>query len=107
VFVSGVPRSKTNTMEEPVMLRVETFHSDRTGTDPANVRTAIASTTQQANAAMTAWQQRSSAVHVLAASAQLALDGEDAAYVLTLVVDLQPAEDDENKRVTYEDAAFE
>ena len=89
------------------MLRVESFHSDQAGTDPANVRIAIASTTHQANAAMTTWQQRGLDVHVCAASAQLAVDGDNAAYVLTLVVDLQPNQHDENERITYEDAAFE
>jgi hypothetical protein len=94
-------------LEETAMLKVETFHTHHAGEAGANVSAAIASTTHQANATMTSWQQRGVAVNVVAAAAQLTVEGDDATYVLTVVADLHPCEEDEDERVTYEDAAFE
>ncbi len=89
------------------MLKVESFSSHQAGEDGTNVRAVVASTTQQANAAMTSWKKSGLAVNVLSASTQLALDGYEAAYVLTLVVDLQPSEQDQDEVVTDEDLEFE
>jgi hypothetical protein len=89
------------------MLKVESFSSHQAGEDGTNVRAVVAATTQQANATLTSWKKSGLAVHVLSTSTQLALDGYDAAYVLTLVVDLQPSEQDEDEIVTDEDVEFE
>ena len=67
----------------------------------------VASTTRQANETLANWKKSGLTVKVLSASTQLALEGYDAAYVLTLVVDLHPSEDDEDEVVTDEDIEVE
>jgi phosphoserine phosphatase len=94
-------------MEETAMLQVESFQSHQVGVDAADVRAVVASTTQQANETLANWKKSGLAVKVLSASTQLALEGYDAAYVLTLVVDLQRSEEDEDEVVTDEDLEFE
>ena len=89
------------------MLKVESFYSHQVGVDAADVRAVVASTTQQANETLANWKKSGLAVNVLSASTQLALEGSDAAYVLTLVVDLQRSEEDEDEVVTDEDLEFE
>ena len=89
------------------MLLVKSFHSHQVGEDAADVRAVVASTTQQANEALAHWKKSSLTVTVLSASTQLALEGYDAAYVLTLVVDLQRNKEDEDEVVTEEDLEFE
>ena len=85
------------------MIQVQSFSSHQVGEDGANIRTVVASTTQQANTTLTSWKKSGLAVNVLSTSTQLVLEGYDAAYVLTLVVDLQPSEEDEDEVVTDED----
>ena len=89
------------------MLQVESFHSHQVGGDTADIRAVVASTTQQANETLANWKKSGLAVHILSSSTQLALEGNDAAYVLTLVVDLQHSEDEEDEVVTDEDGKFE
>ena len=89
------------------MLKVESFSSHYTGEDAADVRAVVASTTQQANATLATWKKSGLVVHVLSTSTQLALEGYEAAYVLTLVVDLQPSEQDEDEVVTDEELEVE
>ena len=89
------------------MLQVQSFHSHHIGGDAADVRVVVASTTQQANETLANWKKSGLTVKVLSASTQLALEGYDAAYVLTLVVDLHPSEDDEDEVVTDEDLEVE
>jgi len=89
------------------MLKVESFHSHQVGVDAADVRAVVASATQQANETLAHWKKSGLAVNVLSASAQLALESYDAAYVITLVVDLQRSEEDEDEVVTDEDLEFE
>jgi phosphoserine phosphatase len=96
-----------DTLEETAMLKVESFYSHQVGVDAADVRAVVASTTQQANETLANWKKSGLAVNVLSASTQLALEGSDAAYVLTLVVDLQRSEEDEDEVVTDEDVEFE
>ena len=85
------------------MIQIKSFSSHQVGEDGANIRAVVTSTTQQANTALTSWKESGLAVNVLSTSTQLALEGYDAAYVLTLVVDLQPKEEDEDEVVTDED----
>ena len=89
------------------MLMVKSFHSHQVGVDAADVRAVVASATQQANETLAHWKKSGLAVNVLSASAQLALESYDAAYVITLVVDLQRSEEDEDEVVTDEDLEFE
>ncbi len=89
------------------MLKVESFQSHQVGVDAADVRAVVASATQQANETLAQWKKSGLAVNVLSSSTQLALEGYDAAYVLTLVVDLQRSEEDEDEVVTDEDLEFE
>ena len=89
------------------MIQVQSFSSHQAGEDGANVRAVVATTTQQANDTLMSWKKRGLAVNVLSASTQLALDGFEAAYVLTLVVDLQPSEQEQDEVVTDEDLEFE
>jgi len=89
------------------MLKVESFHSHQVGEEAADVRAVVASTTLQANEALAHWKKSGLTVTVLSASTQLALEGYDAAYVLTLVVDLQRNKEDEDAVVTEEDLEFE
>ncbi len=89
------------------MLMVKSFQSHQVGVDAADVRAVVASTTQQANETLANWKQSGLAVTVLSSSTQLALEGYDAAYVITLVVDLQHSEEDEDEVVTDEDLEFE
>ena len=89
------------------MLQVESFHSHQVGGEAADVRAVVASTTQQANETLAQWKKSGLTVNVLSASTQLALEGYDAAYVLTLVVDLQRSEEDEDEVVTDEDLESE
>ena len=89
------------------MKQIESFSSHQAGEDGVNVRAVVAAVTKQANATLTSWKKSGVAVNVLSASTQLALDGDTAAYVLTLVVDLQPSEQDEDEVVTDEDLEFE
>ena len=89
------------------MLQVKSFQSHHIGGDAADVRVVVASTTQQVNEALANWKKSGLTVKVLSASTQLALEGYDAAYVLTLVVDLHPSEDDEDEVVTDEDIEVE
>ena len=89
------------------MLQVKSFQSHHIGGDAADVRVVVASTTQQANEALANWKKSGLTVKVLSASTQLALEGYDAAYVLTLVVDLHPSVDDEDEVVTDEDIEVE
>jgi phosphoserine phosphatase len=89
------------------MLQVESFQSHQVGVDAADVRAVVASATQQANETLANWKQSGLAVTVLSASTQLALEGYDAAYVITLVVDLQHSDEEEDEVVTDEDLEFE
>ncbi len=89
------------------MIQIKSFSNHQAGEDGANIRAVVASTTQQANATLTDWKKSGIAVNVLSTSTQLALEGYDAAYVLTLVVDLQTGEQDEDEVVTDEDLEFE
>ena len=89
------------------MLMVKSFQSHQVGGDAADVRAVVASATQQANDTLAQWKKSGLTVKILSASTQLALEGYDAAYVLTLVVDLQRSEEDEDEVVTEEDLAFE
>ena len=89
------------------MLQVKSFHSHQVGEEAADVRAVVASTTQQANEMLAHWKKSGLTVIVLSASTQLALGGYDAAYVLTLVVDLQRSKEDEDEVVTDEDLEFE
>ncbi len=89
------------------MLQVESFQSHQVGGDAADVRAVVASATQQANETLANWKQSGLAVTVLSASTQLALEGYDAAYVITLVVDLQHSDEEEDEVVTDEDLEFE
>ncbi len=89
------------------MLQVKSFQSHHIGGDAADVRVVVASTTQQANETLENWKKSGLTVKVLSTSTQLALEGYDAAYVLTLVVDLHPSEDDEDEVVTDEDIEVE
>jgi phage terminase Nu1 subunit (DNA packaging protein) len=94
-------------MEERAMIKVESFHSHHIGREVADVRTVVASATQQANETLSNWKKSGLVVNVLSAATQLALEGYDAAYVITLVVDLQRSEEDEDEIVTEEDLEFE
>ncbi len=89
------------------MIQIQSFSSHQAGEDGANIRAVVASATQQANTTLTSWKKSGLAVNVLSTSTQLALEGYDAAYVLTLVVDLQPKEEDEDEVVTDEDVMFQ
>ena len=89
------------------MIQVKSFSSHQAGEDGVNIRVVVAATTQQANAALTSWKKSGLAVNVLSSSTQLALDGNTAAYVLTLVVDLQPSEEEEDEIVTDADVEVE
>ena len=89
------------------MLKVESFQSHQIGVDAADVRAVVASATQQANETLANWKQSGLAVTVLSSSTQLALEGYDAAYVITLVVDLQHSDEEEDEVVTDEDLEFE
>ena len=89
------------------MLMVKSFHSHQVGEDAADVRAVVASSTQQANETLAQWKKSGLTVKVLSASTQLALEGYDAAYVLTLVVDMQRSKEDEDEVVTDEDLEFE
>ncbi len=89
------------------MLMVQSFHSHQVGEDAADVRAVVASTTQQANETLAHWKKSGLTVKILSASTQLALEGYDAAYVLTLVVDLQHSQEDEDEVVTDEDLEYE
>ncbi len=89
------------------MIQVKSLSSHQAGEDGVNVRAVVAATTQQANAILTSWKKSGLAVNILSMSTQLALDGNTAAYVLTLVVDLQPSEQDEDEVVTDEDLETE
>ena len=89
------------------MIQVQSFSSHQAGEDGANVRAVVAATTQQANAILTSWKESGLAFNVLSSSTQLALDGNIAAHVLTLVVDLQPREQEEDEFVTDADIEFE
>ena len=89
------------------MLKVESFQSHQIGVDAADVRAVVASATQQANETLANWKQSGLAVTVLSATTQLALEGYDAAYVITLVVDLQHSDEEEDEVVTDEDLEFE
>ena len=89
------------------MIQVKSLSSHQAGEDGVNVRAVVAATTQQANAILTSWKKSGLAVNILSTSTQLALDGNTAAYVLTLVVDLQPGEQDEDEVVTDEDLETE
>ena len=95
------------TKEETAMLLVKTFHSHQVGEDAADVRAVVASSTQQANETLAHWKKSGLTVTVLSSSTQLALEGYDAAYVLTLVVDLHRNKEDEDEVVTDEDIEFE
>jgi phosphoserine phosphatase len=94
-------------MEETAMLKVESFYSHQAGVDAVDVRTVVASATQQANETLAIWKKSGLAVNVLSSSTQLAIEGYDAAYVITLVVDLQHSEEDEDEVVTDEDLESE
>jgi len=94
-------------MEETAMLMIKSFHSHQVGEDAADVRAVVASSTQQANETLADWKKSGLTVTVLSTSTQLALEGYDAAYVLTLVVDLQHSQEDEGEVVTDEDLEFE
>ena len=89
------------------MLMVKSFHSHQVGEDAADVRAVVASSTQQANETLAHWKKSGLTVKVLSTSTQLALEGYDAAYVLTLVVDLHRTMEDEDEVVTDEDLEFE
>ena len=89
------------------MLMVKSFHSHQVGEDAADVRAVVASSTQQANETLARWKKSGLTVTVLSTSTQLALAGYDAAYVLTLVVDLHRTMEDEDEVVTDEDLEFE
>ena len=89
------------------MLMVKSFHSHQVGEEAADVRVVVASTTQQANETLAQWKKSGLTVTILSTSTQLALEGYDAAYVLTLVVDLQHSKEDEDEVVTEEDLEFE
>jgi hypothetical protein len=86
---------------------VKSFHSHQVGEDAADVRAVVASSTQQANETLALWKKSGLTVKVLSTSTQLALEGYDAAYVLTMVVDLQHSQEDEDEVVTDEDLEFE
>lgn len=89
------------------MIKVVSFHSHHTGGEAADLRTVVGSATQQANEALSNWKKSGLAVNVLSTATQLALEGYDAAYVITLVVDLQRSDEDEDEIVTEEDLEFE
>ncbi len=89
------------------MIQVKSFSSHQAGEDGVNVRAVVADTTQQANTILISWKKSGLAVNILSSSTQLALNGDTAAYVLTLVVDLQPSEQDVDEIVTDEDVEFE
>jgi hypothetical protein len=95
------------TMKETAMLMVKSFHSHRVGEDAADVRSVVASSTQQANETLAHWKKSGLTVQVHSASTQLALEDYDAAYVRTLVVDLQRSKEDEDEVVTDEDLECE
>ena len=84
------------------MLKVKSFQSHQVGEEAADVRAVVASTTQQANEMLADWKKSGLTVTVLSASTQLALEGYDAAYVLTLVVDLQRSKEDEDEDLEFE-----
>ena len=46
-----------DTMEDTVMLQIESFHSHQVGGDAADVRAVVASTTQQANDTLANWKK--------------------------------------------------
>jgi len=89
------------------MIKVESFHSHQAGAEGVNVRAVVASATQQANETLINWRKSGLAVNVLTTSTQLALEGYDAAYVITMVIDLQRSEEDQDEIVTEEDLEFE
>jgi hypothetical protein len=70
------------------------------GLDAADVKRVVASATQQANEALETWRKSGMTVTVLSTNTQLALQGYDAAYVITLLVDLHPSGEDEDEEVT-------
>ena len=89
------------------MLMGKSFHSHQVGEDAADVRAVVASSTQQANETLAHWKKSGLTVTVLSTSTQPALERYDAAYMLTLVVDLHRNKEDEDEVVTDEDLEFE
>ena len=89
------------------MLMVKSFHSHQVGEDAADVRSVVVSSTQQANETLAHWKKSGLTVTVLSTSTQPALERYDAAYMLTLVVDLHRNKEDEDEVVTDEDLEFE
>jgi hypothetical protein len=92
---------------EEIMIKVESFHSHHTGGEVANIRTVVTLATQQANETLSNWKKSGFVVNVLFMATQLALEEYDAAYVITLVVNLQESEEDEDEIVTEEELEFE
>lgn len=82
------------------MLQMKSFHSHLVGLDAADIKRVVESTTQQANEAFEVWRKSRMTATVLYTNAQLALQGYDAAYVITLLVDLHPTGEDEDEEVT-------
>ncbi|HVB21695.1 MAG TPA: hypothetical protein VNG51_07105 [Ktedonobacteraceae bacterium] len=82
------------------MLRMKSFHSHLVGLDAADVKRVVASATQQANEAFEIWKKSGMTVAVLSTNTQLVMQGYEAAYVITLLVDLHPGGEDQDEEVT-------